>query len=92
MSFEIKNSECCSVCLEDDYKQNNKFICNHPLCHECYNKLNKKLCPICRSDKINLYEPKINKSLSSHSSNEMINFYDYCYQPKRNTRYLYNIK
>ena len=36
--------ECC-VCLS---LTKIKTICNHGLCKECFKKLNKKICPICR--------------------------------------------
>ena len=43
--------ECC-CCFECGYLQNDSFICLHPLCNYCFNKLKGSIvCPICRSDK-----------------------------------------
>lgn len=43
------NKEDCCVCFSDNYVQNDMLICNHALCINCYEKLNLKQCPICRS-------------------------------------------
>jgi len=37
----------CSVCY-DSLSGKNKTLCNHDLCIECYTKLDKKLCPLCK--------------------------------------------
>jgi predicted amidophosphoribosyltransferase len=51
----MSQREACSVCFFDHYLQNIHFICNHPLCQNCYEKLTKKICPICRSPKQHPY-------------------------------------
>ena len=43
------NPNHCSVCLNDSYIQNNVFVCNHPLCINCFDMLQIKKCPVCRS-------------------------------------------
>ena len=43
--------EACCICFDNNYHQNNVLVCGHPLCHQCYNKLQRKCCPICRSFK-----------------------------------------
>jgi hypothetical protein len=44
---KTKNIENCCVC---DDMTTVKTHCNHFLCRECFNSMNKKCCPICRRD------------------------------------------
>jgi hypothetical protein len=44
-----QQKEPCCVCFDENYNQNDHFICNHPLCSSCYYQLNHLCCPICRS-------------------------------------------
>ena len=43
----------CSVCLEKTITQTN---CSHPLCLQCWSKIKKNKCPICRSSNIYVLE------------------------------------
>jgi hypothetical protein len=40
------HDECC-VCLNEN---NFTTKSNHNLCHNCYEKLDNKICPLCRKD------------------------------------------
>jgi hypothetical protein len=44
-----QQKEPCCVCFDENYNQNDHFICSHPLCSSCYYQLNQICCPICRS-------------------------------------------
>ena len=71
--------EGCSVCFNDEYKQNENFICIHPLCQDCYNKLDDKKCPICRSYKRKfIYEPvlivSVNGTIKQQPINKLIKY------------------
>ena len=44
---EINTDDCCSVCMETT---TTKTKCNHLLCYECWEKINKKICPLCRKN------------------------------------------
>jgi hypothetical protein len=44
-----QQKEPCCVCLDENYNQNDHFICCHPLCVPCFYQLNQKSCPICRT-------------------------------------------
>jgi hypothetical protein len=49
------NKNCC-ICL-DDFIINNNFIscqCSVEICQDCFNNLNPRRCPLCRSNSINL--------------------------------------
>lgn len=55
--FSLDNYICneCMVCLENTHTLT---YCNHSLCIECWNKLDNKICPMCKTNlfiKINMY-------------------------------------
>ena len=72
-----KENLMCCVCFNEEYKQNDNFVCNHPLsplCQDCYNKLDDKICPIYRSYKIKyIYEPVLNVSVKGTVKLQPIN-------------------
>jgi hypothetical protein len=45
-------TEDCCVCFSSNYIQNSRLACEHPLCNYCFYRLEKKICPLCRSDKM----------------------------------------
>ena len=47
--FSLDNCICneCMICLENT---NTITYCNHSLCIECWNKLNDKICPMCKTN------------------------------------------
>ena len=44
---ETTDSEECCICYE---LTNMKTYCNHTLCKDCYDELNDKICPLCRTN------------------------------------------
>jgi len=44
---ETTDSDECCICYE---LTNMKTYCNHTLCKDCYDELNDKICPLCRTN------------------------------------------
>lgn len=60
----------CCTCFEETYLLKNKFMCCHNnICLNCYKKLLKKTCPLCRSEKnFFTYFEIINDYYKTHQS------------------------
>jgi hypothetical protein len=69
------NPEDCSVCFSSNYIQNDRFICQHPLCIECYIKLDAKRCPVCRSsDRFDIYDIQVQNRIICVESRHLNGF------------------
>ena len=55
--IEFMGEECC-ICLDEKVVIQGIFKCKHTVCSDCYRKLNKVICPLCRSDAVKpIYHP-----------------------------------
>ena len=80
--------EICSVCFDENYKQNDNLFCKHPLCQKCYDKIDKKMCPICRSNKIKfVYEPLTKLNVKGMNINN--NIFNYTINIKNLKKYVF---
>ena len=64
--FEYSNYDSCSVCYDSTYTHT---ACNHPLCINCWNKIDNDLCPICRNVLI-MHDGKENKKYDEDEDDE----------------------
>lgn len=79
----------CEICYENNSKLI-ELICKHKLCHNCYLKLVKPLCPFCRTEfKYSNKDDKLRIQLGLHnnqSNNDYIEI-EYEYEYSINIRF-----
>ena len=83
--------EECSVCYSDNYIQNSRFACQHPLCISCLYNLKEMKCPICRTIKTIPYIVcKINKITVYCPITKWINYVFSLEYKNRLSKFLFN--